>query len=93
MGQTVARYLAADDLISHIIIAGRNLGMAERFAAELAPQATAVQVDATDEERLSSIAADCDIVVNTAGPDFEVPQGVRVCRLILWQRRRQRGSR
>ena len=72
-GQTVARYLASDGLVSQIIIAGRNLGMAERFAAELGRQATAVQIDATDEERLSSIAADCDIVVNTAGPDFEVP--------------------
>ena len=72
-GQAVARHLAADALVSEIIIAGRNLDMAERFAAELGRQATAVQIDATDEERLSSIAAGCDIVVNTAGPDFEVP--------------------
>ncbi len=72
MGRTTARILAASDVVSDIVIAGRNLETAERFATDLGAKATAVQVDAADEERLAFLAADSDIVVSTAGPSFKV---------------------
>lgn len=71
-GQHTARKLAASDVVSEIVIAGRNLEAAQRFAAELGDKATAVQVDILDEGRLASVAADSDILVNTAGPEFKV---------------------
>ena len=72
-GRSAAQILAASDLVSEIVIAGRTLKTAERFATELGDKATAVRVNATDEQRLAILAADCDVIVNTAGPDFEVP--------------------
>lgn len=72
MGRLSARILVASDVVSEIVIAGRNLETARRTAAELGGKATALQVDATDEGRLASLAGDSDIVVNAAGPDFRV---------------------
>ncbi len=71
-GQRTARFLAASDVVSEIVIAGRNLEAAKRFAAELGDKATALQADVADEGRLASLAADSDIVVSTAGPSFKV---------------------
>lgn len=73
VGQPACQILAADERVSEIMVAGRNLEAAQRVASELAGKGTAVQVDAADERQLASLAAGCDIVVNTAGPDFKVP--------------------
>src|SRR2546430_16832389 len=43
-----------------------------RSAAEIGAKGFAVEVDATDEARLASLARDYDLIVNTAGPDFRV---------------------
>ncbi len=67
-----AQKLVASDVVSEIVIGGRNMEAAKRTAAELGDKATALQVDATDEGDLASLAADSDIIVNTAGPDFKV---------------------
>ena len=73
VGQPACQILAADERVSEIMVAGRNLEAAERVASELGGKGTAEQVDATDERQLASLAAGCDIIVNTAGPDFKVP--------------------
>jgi lysine 6-dehydrogenase len=72
VGQSACHILAADDLASEIIVAGRNVEAAERVARRLGGKGTAVQADATVESQLASLAAKCDIIVNTAGPDFKV---------------------
>src|SRR2546430_14299052 len=43
-----------------------------RSAAEIGAKGIAVEVDATNEARLASLARDYDLIVNTAGPDFRV---------------------
>jgi saccharopine dehydrogenase (NAD+, L-lysine-forming) len=71
-GKRVAQILVASDIVSEIVIAGRNLDAARGAAAELGSKATAVQVDLLDEDRLASLAEGCDIMVNTAGPEHKV---------------------
>lgn len=73
---SVGRYtvpkLAASDSVSEIAIAGRNLETVKATAAELGERCTAIQVDILNETMLASIAADYDIIVNTAGPEYKV---------------------
>ncbi len=72
VGRHAARILAAAHVVTEIVIAGRNLEAARRVAADVGAKATALQVDATDEGRVASLAANSDILVNAAGPDFRV---------------------
>ena len=69
-GRESCEKLATSDLVSEIVIAGRDLEKAERFASELGDKASAVQVDIADERRLAKLMAGSDLVVNTAGPEF-----------------------
>jgi hypothetical protein len=71
-GRLTAEVLASSDLVSDIVIAGRHLQAAERLALELGDKAVAAQVDVLEEGRLAALAADCDLIVNTAGPEFTV---------------------
>ena len=73
VGWPAAQILATSDLVSEVVVGGRDLERAERAASELGPKASPVAIDATDEQRLASLAADCDLIVNAAGPDFKVP--------------------
>ncbi len=70
VGRNTARILAASDVVSEIVISSRNLVAAQRVASDFGAKATALQVDATDEGRVASLAADSDILVNSSGPDF-----------------------
>lgn len=69
-GRESSAKLAACDLVAEIVIAGRDLERAERFARELGDKASAVRVDIADERRLAALIAGSDLVVNTAGPEF-----------------------
>lgn len=64
--------MASSDLVSRIVIAGRNVEKAKKAAKRIGDKATAIEADATDEGRVASLAADSDIVVNAAGPSFKV---------------------
>lgn len=68
-GKAVARKLIAADIVSEIVIAGRNLEAARSTAIELGVKASAVQVDLFDERQLASLAEGYDVMVNTAGPE------------------------
>jgi len=72
VGQNTVPKLAASDLVSEIVIAGRNLEAARRIAAGLGGKGTAIQVDILNETALALLAADSDIIVNTAGPEHKV---------------------
>jgi len=65
-GLAMGRLLVAQDFVSEVIVAGRNLENAKSAAAKLGQKATPVQVDAKDEERLASQLESSDILVNAA---------------------------
>lgn len=71
-GSSTARHLAAAHIVSELTIAGRNMDALIRRASEIGDKARTVQLDARDERSVASEAADYDIVVSVAGPDFEV---------------------
>jgi saccharopine dehydrogenase (NAD+, L-lysine-forming) len=70
IGSVSSKLLARRELVSEICIAARDLRLAERIVGEIGSKASAVEVDAMDETRLASAAQGCDLIVNTAGPDF-----------------------
>lgn len=72
LGKDAAELLAREKLVTEIAIASRRLEAAQRVASEIGDKARAVSVDIKDQPRLVSIAGDYDIVVNAAGPTFEV---------------------
>ena len=71
-GRFVAKNLCASDMVTEVIIAGRNLDAAKKFAHELGGKATAAKVDALSEAEIRSAAKGSDLLVNTAGPDYKV---------------------
>jgi saccharopine dehydrogenase-like NADP-dependent oxidoreductase len=66
VGLPTIELLAHSDLVTEIAVAGRNLKRAEAVAAETGKKAVAVQVDGTDEEKLTVVIAGYDIVLNAA---------------------------
>lgn len=71
-GRHVARQLCASDLVTEIVVAGRNLNAAKEVADELGNKAAAVKVDALNEAEIKLAAQGSDLLVNTAGPDYLV---------------------
>lgn len=67
-GQLTTHLLARHDLVSGLVIGARNLDAAQRVATELGDKATAVHIDATQEEGLTSLVTECDLLLNTSGP-------------------------
>jgi saccharopine dehydrogenase-like NADP-dependent oxidoreductase len=72
IGRPASRMMAADDVVTRIVIAGRNKERARSFAATLGSKVTAAEVEAHDEDALRALIADCDIVVNTTGGDADL---------------------
>jgi lysine 6-dehydrogenase len=70
-GRHAVRILASSSLVSEIIIAGRNLEAAQSCAKDMGEKARGVSVEVSDRDKLIALARDCDIVVNTAGPEYE----------------------
>jgi saccharopine dehydrogenase-like NADP-dependent oxidoreductase len=70
MGAAAATVLAADETVSEVVIADRDLHRAETVADRLAAKAAACQLDATDNAALVAAMRKCDVVVNTVGPFF-----------------------
>jgi hypothetical protein len=69
--QPALEALAASDLVSEIVIAGRRLASAEAAAARAGPKGRAVEVDALDEPALTALAAPADLLINVTGPYFK----------------------
>lgn len=72
LGSALARRLVDSDLVSEVGIAGRTQAALTRVASEVGDKAHTVEVDILEERRLASVAKDYDVVVNTAGPEWEV---------------------
>jgi len=73
VGRNVARLLAAQPLISALVIAGRDDAAAAAVAAASGPRATGARVDVHDDGRLVALAAGVDLLVDVSGPDLETP--------------------
>ncbi len=71
-GKHAAGILASSNLVSEVVIAGRNLEATQKCARDLGEKARGVSIDIFDEDRLVALARDCDLVVNTAGPEYEL---------------------
>jgi len=73
VGRDVARLLAAQSLISALVIAGRDGAAAAAVAADIGPCATGAHVDVHDDGRLVTLAAGVDLLVDVSGPDLDTP--------------------
>lgn len=71
-GRYIARDLATRDIVTEIVIAGRSLERAAKFARELGAKASAEQIDLSDESSIPDFMENADLVVNTTGPDHQM---------------------
>jgi len=67
--------------IAQIIIADRDRERAAAFAGACGPKASAVSLDAEDEDALRQLLRRADVVLNTAGPFYRF--GIKVLRAAI----------
>jgi saccharopine dehydrogenase (NAD+, L-lysine-forming) len=63
--------LAAQDVISKVVIGDWNVEKAQKLAKELGPKVSAVKVNAEDSESIKAAVSGCDIVLNCVGPFYK----------------------
>ena len=73
VGLPANKLLAQTDLVTEIAIVGRNLERAEKAATEIGEKAIAIQVDGTDEQKLTALMEGYDLFVNAADNEFVLP--------------------
>ncbi len=73
VGLPAVKLLARTGLVTGIAVAGRDLGRAEKVAAELGDVAIAVQADGTDEQELALLLAGYDLLINAATNEVVLP--------------------
>ncbi len=73
VGLPANKLLAQTDLVTEIAIVGRNLEHAEKAATVIGKKAVAIQADGTDEQKLTSLMAGYDLIVNAADNEFVLP--------------------
>lgn len=78
-GRATATLLAAADEITEIVIAGRNLELADELASKLGSKASVARVDVFDDPGLDRLVRGADLLVNTSGPYFQTLLPVLLC--------------
>ena len=73
VGFPAIKLLAQSDLVTEIAIVGRSLERAEKAATEIGKKAIAVHADGTDEQKLTSLLAGYDIIMNTTTDEAVLP--------------------
>ena len=73
VGLPAIKLLAQSDLVTEIAVAGRSLERAEKAATEIGEKAIAVHADGTDEQKLTSLLAGYDIIMNAADNETVLP--------------------
>ncbi len=73
VGLQANKLLAQSELVTEIAIVGRNLEHAEKAATEIGEKAIAIQADGTDEQKLTSLMAGYDLIVNSADNEYVLP--------------------
>jgi saccharopine dehydrogenase (NAD+, L-lysine-forming) len=71
VGSIAVKTLAAQDIISEVIIGDWNIEKAKTLAKELGPKVFAVKVNAEDDESIKAAVRGCDIVLNCVGPFYK----------------------
>ena len=66
VGLAAIKLLSKYDLVSEIAIAGRNQELAEKAAEAIGKKGFSVYADGTDDQKLTSLLEDCDIIMNAA---------------------------
>ncbi len=72
MGRVAVETAAGLGFVSEIVVADRNLDGAMALAARFPGRATGLAVDLRDRADLMGVMANADVVLNTAGPFFEL---------------------
>lgn len=70
-GRATTYFLANDPLVSDLVIADKDVNVAQAFAERLGGGVQTAEVDLRDEQSLDALLAGADIFVNTTGPYFE----------------------
>jgi saccharopine dehydrogenase-like NADP-dependent oxidoreductase len=65
--------LAKSELVTEIVIVGRNLDRADKAASEIGKKIIAIHADGTDEQKLTSLLAGYDIILNAATNQAVLP--------------------
>ncbi len=73
VGFPAIKLLAQSDLVTEIAIVGRSLVRAEKASTEIGEKAIAVHADGTDEQKLTSLLAGYDIIMNAATDEAVLP--------------------
>ena len=73
VGLPTIQLLAQSDLVTEIAVVGRNQERAEEAAREIGEKAIAVHADGTDEQKLTSLLAGYDIIMNAGYNDTVLP--------------------
>lgn len=71
VGSVAVRTLAAQDIISEVVIGDWNFEKAQTMAKELGAKVSAVKVNAEDRESIKAAVKGCDIVLNCVGPFYK----------------------
>ena len=71
VGSVAVKTLAAQDIISEVVIGDWNIEKAKKLAKELGPKVSAVKVNAEDEDSIKVAVSGCDIVLNCVGPFYK----------------------
>ena len=73
VGLAAIKLLAQSDLVTEIAVAGRSLERAEKAATEIGEKCVVVYADGADEQRLTSLLAGYDIIMNAAMDETVLP--------------------
>ena len=71
VGSVAVKTLAAQDIISEVVIGDWNIEKAEKLAKELGPKVSAIKVNAEDDESIKAAIKGCDVVLNCVGPFYK----------------------
>jgi saccharopine dehydrogenase (NAD+, L-lysine-forming) len=71
VGSVAVKTLAAQDMISEIVIGDWNIEKAQKLAKDFGSKVSAVKVNAEDDESIKAAVKGCDIVLNCVGPFYK----------------------
>src|SRR5437763_15703094 len=72
IGRVSSKILAANEIVSQVAIAARDVRLAKEAAADLGSKGVAIEVHATARAPLASLPRANDLLVSTARPDWRV---------------------
>jgi len=71
VGSVAVKTLAAQDMISEVVIGDWNIEKAQKLAKDFGSKVSAVKVNAEDGESIKAAVSGCDIVLNCVGPFYK----------------------